>query len=128
MIHFNLNFGSALGGGASAGLVRMWLDPFLRDTLTSLIVWPNRMVFPILPESPANNLEELTIKFVSAALSIACQRHGSCFRAVFRRRTWAFLFTADGVDSFEWMRLAGLPVEPAITGCQQASRLVAARG
>lgn len=62
MIHFNLNFGSALGGGASAGLVRMWLDPFLRETLTSLIVWPNRMVFPILPESPANNLEELGIR------------------------------------------------------------------
>ena len=66
MIHFNLNFGSALGGGASANLVKMWLDPFLRETLTSLIVWPNRMVFPILPESPANNLEELSIKYASS--------------------------------------------------------------
>ena len=48
LIHFNLSFGSALGGGASAGLVRTWLDPFLRETLTSLLVWPNRIVFPIL--------------------------------------------------------------------------------
>lgn len=64
LIHFNLSFGSALGGGASAGLVKLWLDPFLRETLTSLLVWPNRIVFPILPESPANNLEDLSVKNV----------------------------------------------------------------
>ena len=63
MIHFNLSFGSALGGGASAGLAKMWLDPFLRETLTSLIVWPNRIVFPMLPESPENNLDDLTVQY-----------------------------------------------------------------
>lgn len=70
LIHFNLSFGSALGGGATAGLIKMWLDPFLRHTLTSLLVWPNRIVFPILPESPANNLEDLSVRHAPLCLSL----------------------------------------------------------
>ena len=42
----------------------MWLDPFLRDTLASLLVWPNRIVVPILPESQCGSLDHLKLRSV----------------------------------------------------------------
>ncbi|KAK9803778.1 hypothetical protein WJX73_005763 [Symbiochloris irregularis] len=59
LIHFSLEFA---GPGASA--VKMWLDPFLRDTLASLLVWPNRIVVPILPESQCGSLDHLKLRHV----------------------------------------------------------------
>ena len=58
-MHFSLDFA---GVGASA--VKMWLDPFLRDTLASLLVWPNRIVVPLLTENqmPPNALDALTLR------------------------------------------------------------------
>lgn len=41
-IKFTLDFGPAMGGRLTAKPVAAFLDPFLRDTLASLLVWPNR--------------------------------------------------------------------------------------
>lgn len=30
--------------------IMLWLDPFLRHTLTDLFVWPNRIVVPLSPD------------------------------------------------------------------------------
>ena len=45
LLHFKLDFGKALGSAYTAKAIRLWLDPFLRETLTQLIVWPNRLVY-----------------------------------------------------------------------------------
>ena len=63
-MHFNLDFGAAFGGSFSAKAVRMWLDPFIRETLTSMLVWPNRLVVPMLPESVTGPLDDLMLRCV----------------------------------------------------------------
>ena len=62
LMHFNLDFGAAFGGSFSAKAVRMWLDPFLRETLTTMLVWPNRLVVPMLPESVTGPLDDLMLR------------------------------------------------------------------
>ena len=61
-MHFNLDFGAAFGGSFSAKAVRMWLDPFIRETLTNMLVWPNRLVVPMLPESVTGPLDDLMLR------------------------------------------------------------------
>ena len=63
-IKFKLDFGKALGSAYTAKAVRLWLDPFLRETLADLIVWPNRIVVPILPEEVTGPLDDLMLRFV----------------------------------------------------------------
>ena len=46
-VKFHLDFGKAFGGSLSANAVVNWLDPFLRETLRSLLVWPRRVVVPL---------------------------------------------------------------------------------
>jgi hypothetical protein len=46
-VKFHLDFGKAFGGSLSANAVVNWLDPFLRETLRSLLVWPRRIVVPL---------------------------------------------------------------------------------
>lgn len=46
-VHFNLSLGRALGGGLAAKPIVAWLDPFLRNTLADMLVWPNRIVVPL---------------------------------------------------------------------------------
>jgi hypothetical protein len=41
-VKFGLDFGPALGGRYTARPVAAFLDPFLRDTLASALVWPQR--------------------------------------------------------------------------------------
>ncbi len=41
-----------------------FLDPFLRDTIAAMLVWPNRVVIPVLPESVTGRLEELQLRSV----------------------------------------------------------------
>lgn len=41
-VKFSLDFGPALGGKFTAKPVAAFLDPFIRDTLANLLVWPNR--------------------------------------------------------------------------------------
>jgi len=59
IIKYNLDFGAALGSSFSASLVRRWLDPFIRNTLVELLVWPERIISPVLPESVTGSLEHL---------------------------------------------------------------------
>ena len=61
-IKFKLDFGKALGSAYTAKAVRLWLDPFLRETLADLIVWPNRIVVPILPEEVTGPLDDLMLR------------------------------------------------------------------
>jgi hypothetical protein len=41
-VKFVLDFGPALGGRYTARPVAAFLDPFLRDTLANMLVWPQR--------------------------------------------------------------------------------------
>lgn len=65
-IKFKLDFGKALGSGYTAKAVRLWLDPFLRETLADLIVWPNRIVVPILPENVTGPLDDLMLRYAQS--------------------------------------------------------------
>ena len=57
LIHFNLDF-----AGFAASAVKAWLDPFLRETLVSLLVWPNRIVVPLLSEDQTGPLDKLFLR------------------------------------------------------------------
>ena len=46
-MHFKLNLGKAFGGSVVAKPILLWLDSFIRHTLTDLLVWPNRIVVPL---------------------------------------------------------------------------------
>lgn len=61
-IKFTLDFGPALGGKYTAKPVASFLDPFLRDTLANLVVWPNRFVVPILPRDITGPLDDLQLR------------------------------------------------------------------
>jgi hypothetical protein len=63
-IKFGLDFGPAMGGKFTAKPVAAFLDPFLRDTMAAMLVWPNRVVIPVLPESVTGRLEELQLRSV----------------------------------------------------------------
>ncbi len=49
-IHFTLEVGKQFGGALVVKPIMLWLDPFLRNTLTDLFVWPNRIVVPLSPD------------------------------------------------------------------------------
>ena len=61
-MHFRLDFGKAFGGSFSAKAIRLWLDPFIRETLTNMLVWPNRLVVPMLPEEATGSLDHLYLR------------------------------------------------------------------
>ena len=62
LVHFNLDFGAAFGGSYTARAIRLWLDPFIRTTLTSMVVWPNRIVVPMMPEDITGPLDSLYLR------------------------------------------------------------------
>lgn len=62
LVKFHLDFGAAFGGSLSAKAVKAWLDPFLRETFTSMLVWPRRIVVPILPEEKTGPLLDLYMR------------------------------------------------------------------
>ncbi len=45
IIKYKLDFGAvALGGSYSARLIKGFIDPFITETLASMLVWPARLV------------------------------------------------------------------------------------
>lgn len=62
LVRFNLDFGAGMGGGYTAGAIKAWLDPFLRDTVSGMLLWPRRLVIPILPEAVTGALDELYLR------------------------------------------------------------------
>ena len=74
LMHFRLDFGKAFGGSFTAKGVRLWLDPFIRETLTEMVVWPNRIVVPILPEEQAGPLDHLYLRYRIGF----CLQQGAC--------------------------------------------------
>lgn len=50
LIKFAVDFGPANTGAVVTRPVAAFLDPFIRDTLANMLVWPKRVVVPILPE------------------------------------------------------------------------------
>lgn len=62
LMRFKLDFGKAFGGSMIAKPIRLWLDPFIRETLTNMIVWPNRIVVPMLPEEATGSLDHLYLR------------------------------------------------------------------
>ena len=77
-MHFRLDFGKAFGGSFTAKGVRLWLDPFIRETLTEMVVWPNRIVVPILPEEQAGPLDHLYLRCPVHAAHTELPWSGSC--------------------------------------------------
>ena len=69
-MHFRLDFGKAFGGSFSAKAIRLWLDPFIRETLTNMLVWPNRLVVPMLPEQVTGSLDHLYLRCAPRSPSI----------------------------------------------------------
>ncbi|MEW5300646.1 MAG: hypothetical protein WDW36_003560 [Sanguina aurantia] len=61
-IRFGLDFGAALGGRVSAAPVTAFLEPLITDVLGGVLVWPNRVVIPVLPESLMGPIEELQLR------------------------------------------------------------------
>ena len=45
-------------------LPQAWLDPFLRETVSGMLLWPRRMVVPLLPEEQTGPLDELYLRWV----------------------------------------------------------------
>lgn len=84
LIHFNLDFGSAFGGSYSAKAIRLWLDPFLRTTLASMVVWPNRIVVPILPESVTGSLDHLYLRYRLYLTYLPCVCDDACLARLCR--------------------------------------------
>ena len=68
LMRFKLDFGKAFGGSMIAKPIRLWLDPFIRDTLTNMVVWPNRIVVPMLPEESTGSLDHLYLRWVTDAI------------------------------------------------------------
>lgn len=54
-----MDFGAAFGGSYSAGAIKAWLDPFLRSTVAGMLVWPKRIVVPILGEELTGPLDDV---------------------------------------------------------------------
>ena len=69
IVKFHLDFGAAFGGSYTAGAIVAWLDPFLRSTVAGMLVWPKRIVIPILPEEVTGPLDDLQLRH-KAALQI----------------------------------------------------------
>lgn len=63
-VKFALDFGPALGGKHTARPVGAFLDPFLRDTLANALVWPQRVVAPLLPREATGPLDALALRSV----------------------------------------------------------------
>ena len=85
-VKFHLDFGAAFGGSMSAKAVVAWLDPFLRETITGMLVWPRRIVVPVLPIEVTGPLDELYLRHkgaleidvISAKNLPKMDRFGSC--------------------------------------------------
>eukprot|EP00879_Flechtneria_rotunda_P008728 GHRR01009142.1.p1 GENE.GHRR01009142.1~~GHRR01009142.1.p1 ORF type:complete len:896 (+),score=341.24 GHRR01009142.1:1003-3690(+) len=60
-VKFTLDFGPALGGRVTARPVAAFLDPFIRDTLANLLVWPNRIAIPLLPRNVIGSIDDLNL-------------------------------------------------------------------
>ncbi|EFJ40788.1 hypothetical protein VOLCADRAFT_107980 [Volvox carteri f. nagariensis] len=52
LIKYRLDFGKALGGSMLPKLVTPVIDYFIKGTLDRMLVWPNRIVLPILQSTP----------------------------------------------------------------------------
>lgn len=66
IVRFSLDFGKSMGGGYTAGAIKAWLDPFLRETVSGMMLWPRRMVIPILPEAVTGPLDDLYLRHKGA--------------------------------------------------------------
>ncbi|KFM28651.1 Extended synaptotagmin-3 [Auxenochlorella protothecoides] len=62
IVRFHLDFGKAFGGAASAGAIRLWLDDFLRTQIAEMLLWPSRIVIPLLDESVTGPLDDLYLR------------------------------------------------------------------
>eukprot|EP00798_Chlamydomonas_sp_ICE-L_P011464 gene11464-34178_t len=54
---YRMDFGAAMGGKAVAGLVQPFINWVVNDVIINMLVWPQRLVVPILPNNPAMDLE-----------------------------------------------------------------------
>ena len=66
IVKFHLDFGAAFGGSYSASAIVAWLDPFLRSTVTGMLLWPRRIVVPLLGEDITGHLDDLQLRHKAA--------------------------------------------------------------
>ncbi|CAD7701174.1 unnamed protein product [Ostreobium quekettii] len=75
-IKFNLDFGKALGGSMAGSPVKTLINGFLKDTLANMLVWPQRMVVPILDEAVTGPLDHLQLHSVGLLLVTVVEAEG----------------------------------------------------
>lgn len=73
-INFKLEVGKQVGGALIVKPIMLWLDPFLRHTLTDLIVWPNRIVVPLTAD-PDFDLSALEMQHVGLLTVVVIEAH-----------------------------------------------------
>lgn len=71
IVRFHLDFGRAFGGSSSAAAIRLWLDDFLRNQIAEMMLWPARVVVPILPEDVTGPLDSLYLTCVDLVQAVA---------------------------------------------------------
>lgn len=74
-IHFTLEVGKQIGGALVVKPIMLWLDPFLRHTLTDLFVWPNRIVVPLTAD-PNFDYTDLEMQHVGLLTVVVIEAHG----------------------------------------------------
>ncbi|GFR39731.1 hypothetical protein Agub_g212 [Astrephomene gubernaculifera] len=57
LIKYRLDFGRAMGGSMAPAAVTPVVNFFLRDVITKMLVWPQRLVVPILQETDQDKIE-----------------------------------------------------------------------
>ncbi|KAG2493047.1 hypothetical protein HYH03_008710 [Edaphochlamys debaryana] len=57
MIKYRLDFGKALGGSMAPAAVRPVINYFMKEVITAMLVWPQRLVVPILQETDQDRVE-----------------------------------------------------------------------
>ncbi|GIL55458.1 hypothetical protein Vafri_11001 [Volvox africanus] len=57
LIKYRLDFGKAMGGSMAPAAVTPVINYFLRDMITKMLVWPQRLVVPVLQETEQDKVE-----------------------------------------------------------------------
>ncbi|GIL85222.1 hypothetical protein Vretimale_10731 [Volvox reticuliferus] len=57
LIKYRLDFGKAMGGSMAPAAVTPVINYFMRDIITKMLVWPQRLVVPVLQETEQDKVE-----------------------------------------------------------------------
>lgn len=70
MIKYRLDFGKALGGSLAPAAVTPVVNYFMKEIINKMLVWPQRIVVPILYVGPAAMARRLCLCLVLASCGV----------------------------------------------------------